>query len=460
MLLLLGAASAVVQSTSQGPAMLELDYAILPTPPVGAQCMLSGVLGDSWVLSMGNRANALWDEAGWPRPSWARPAGGCWTGGYSLSLKDGGTWSAEVPLSPSCVKDTHCAGECVFSNKSHWPTCSPALLEETTSPVPCCTGTCGNYVGTGATPKIVLSSSQGDAEALVMAGGFSHVSDTAAVWAIWRKADQMGWTQLPSLPYAMSTAGLTAVGSKLVVVGSAGSKQSVWSTINGTERGRKTWVLDLLQPNSSWVAGPDLPGTPRSGGVVIAVNSSVFVLGGLADSTGPTPTKPVNCSGLNAGVSLKTCRATVLDNWVLDTATMVWSQLPTNPHAHGGMSPSAVVFKNRYIINLGVDCKAGSAGNVEMCLHGLPKAEPGCVLKKNFGPDTTINASCLKIPPPETTPIGYCNGIAVYDTHTSTWGSVKAQSTSQVRSPTLTVGCSHSSLHTNNLPCYCPRAKR
>ena len=26
----------------------------------------------------------------------------------------------------------------------------------------------------------------------------------------------------------------------------------------------------------------------------------------------------------------------------------------------------------------------------------------------------------------------------------------------QVRSPKLTVGCSHSSLHTNNLPCYCP----
>jgi hypothetical protein len=27
----------------------------------------------------------------------------------------------------------------------------------------------------------------------------------------------------------------------------------------------------------------------------------------------------------------------------------------------------------------------------------------------------------------------------------------------QVRSPKLTVGCSHSSLHTNHLPCYCPR---
>ena len=27
----------------------------------------------------------------------------------------------------------------------------------------------------------------------------------------------------------------------------------------------------------------------------------------------------------------------------------------------------------------------------------------------------------------------------------------------QVRSPKLTVGCSHPSLHTNNLPCYCPR---
>ena len=27
----------------------------------------------------------------------------------------------------------------------------------------------------------------------------------------------------------------------------------------------------------------------------------------------------------------------------------------------------------------------------------------------------------------------------------------------QARSPKLTVGCSHSSLHTNHLPCYCPQ---
>jgi hypothetical protein len=265
-----------------------------------------------------------------------------------------------------------------------------------------------------------------------MAGGFSHVSDTDGVWAIWKKAGKMGWTQLPSLPYAMSTAGLAAVGSKLVVVGGAGSKQSVWNIINGTERGRKTWILDLSISNSSWVPGPDLPGTPRSGGAVIAVNSSVFVLGGLADSTGPTPAKPINCSGLNPGVTLETCRATVLDNWVLDTSgTMSWSKLPTNAYAHGGMSPSAVVFKNRYIINVGMDCKAGSAGNVEMCLHGHSGAEPGCMLKSNFGPDTTINTSCLPIPPPETTPIGYCNGITVFDTQTSKWGSVKAKSTSE-----------------------------
>ena len=223
----------------------------------------------------------------------------------------------------------------------------------------------------------------------------------------------------------------TRPGSTLFVVGGGGSAkgQTVWARINGTERGRKLWALDLAQPRPAWVGGPDLPGTPRSGGTVIAINTSVYVLGGLADSTGLPPKKPVNCSGLNAGASLKTCRATVLDNWVLDTAgAMRWSRLPTNAFSHGGMSPSAVVVQQRYILNLGVDCAAGSAGNVDMCLHG---AGAGCTLKPNYGPDTTINTTCLKIPPPETAPIGYCNGITVYDAHLKAWGSVRARSTSE-----------------------------
>jgi hypothetical protein len=138
------------QNVKAAPAMLELDYSILPEAPVGAQCMLSGVLGDSWVLAMGNRANALWDEAGLPRPSWARPAGGCWTGGYSLPLAQAepAAWSGAVPFSPSCVKDTHCADECLFANRSHWPTCTAVILTGA-APAACCTGTCGNYVGTG-----------------------------------------------------------------------------------------------------------------------------------------------------------------------------------------------------------------------------------------------------------------------------------------------------------------------
>ena len=161
--------------------------------------MLSGVLGGKWVISMGNRGNALWDSAGWPRPSWARPAGGCWTGGYALPLTgSGAAWSGDVPFSPSCVKDTHCAGECVFANHSHWPTCTPGLLSGTTGPAACCTGSCGNYVGTGAAPKVALPQSLGGGEALVMAGGFSHIQDTAEVWMLKDSQGKMSWHQLVS----------------------------------------------------------------------------------------------------------------------------------------------------------------------------------------------------------------------------------------------------------------------
>ena len=41
----------------------------------------------------------------------------------------------------------------------------------------------------------------GGGEGLVMAGGFSHVADTAAVWVLKEDAGEMAWQQLPSLPY-------------------------------------------------------------------------------------------------------------------------------------------------------------------------------------------------------------------------------------------------------------------
>ena len=66
----------------------------------------------------------------------------------------------------------------------------------------------------GSAPKIALPQHMGGGEGLVMAGGFSHVADTAAVWVLKEDAGEMAWQQLPSLPYPMSTAGLTAVGAK------------------------------------------------------------------------------------------------------------------------------------------------------------------------------------------------------------------------------------------------------
>ena len=92
------------------------------------------------------------------------------------------------------------------------------------------------------------------------------------------------------------------------------------------------------------------------------------------------------------------------------------------------MHPSAVVVRDRYVLNLGADCKDGSAGYVQICVHGS-EAEAGCALRPNYGPDTRINASCLPLPSP--TPVGYCNGVTVFDTATKRWGSVRSVSSSE-----------------------------
>ena len=111
---------------------------------------------------------------------------------------------------------------------------------------------------------------------------------------------------------------------------------------------------------------------------VVAINRSVYVLGGMTTARAPPkpPPKgqpPINCSSrqdpILAGVTADTCGANVLDNWRLDIdaaappqqpaaggqpkpPAMAWHAVPANPYVTAGAQPNSVVFGQRYIISV------------------------------------------------------------------------------------------------------------
>jgi hypothetical protein len=412
MMRLLGVLGCAVAAASPAPTMLNVEWSFgAPDIPHGTQCSLSGVLGDSWILALGNRANPDWSKTGGKGP-----AGGCWTGGYSLPT--GATaavrnWTG-LPECPSCVKDIHC-----HLDFPHWPSCTPGGQTE------CCTGQCGNFVSGGSSAQTVqLPATLGGGEALVMAGGFSHVESTAACYMLRQDGGGFNWTALPSLPYPIQTGGLAQSGTKLIIVGGGNGAKggTVWSDVNGTAFGRRVWILDLAALADGWVAGPDLPGSPREMPTVVAINGSVFVLGGLAGAKNPPTKPPVNCSlgPGSPGVTIDNCGANVQDNWRLDSS-MKWSPLPSNNLTVPGAMPNSVVVANRYILTIGYD-RSDGAGAI---------THPSTTLSPNFGSGNQINASCLKTPPPaQPDPNPYSNGVTVFDAVTGTFGAIRSTAAS------------------------------
>ena len=309
------------------------------------------------------------------------------------------------------MKDVHCR-----MDFPHWGRCVPG------GPTECCTGECGNFVSGGSSAQTIKLPDGG--EALVMVGGFSHVESTAACYLL-RSSPNGGyiWTALPSLPYPIQTGGVAVIGTKLFAVGGGNGAKggTVWSDVNGTAFGRRVWVLDLAELNAGWIAGPPLPGSPREQPTVVAINSSLYVMGGFAGAKNPPLKPPVNCSlgPGNPGVTIDNCGANVQDNWRLDVSSggMVWMPLPSNNLTVPGGQPNSVVVARRYILTVGYD-RGDGAGAI---------THPSTDLKPNFGPNTHINASCLATPPPaQPDPNPYSNGMTVFDAVTSTFGSVSS----------------------------------
>ena len=88
--------------------------------------------------------------------------------------------------------------------------------------------------------------------------------------------------------------------------------------------------LQALQRCKAVVSTTGAPGTPRSGGTLAAVGTTIYLLGGVASgnsSHAVAPSKKPCTSIRQPG-----CGASVSDNWKLDTTSMKWTQVNTTAY--------------------------------------------------------------------------------------------------------------------------------
>ena len=228
-------------------------------------------------------------------------------------------------------------------------------------------------VSVGSTASVELPG--GGGSALAFAGGFSHTNCSKEAFLMRKAGGNVSYTRLPSLPWDIAEAGIVAVGEPprpLPPVGGRFLKMAALSLFTGsrifsiggsdcglppnTERfltwcdrwgrnegfGKRVLLLDLedcprlLSGSASsvddeaceWKKQPDMPGTPRSGGTLATVGTTIYLLGGATsgNSSHAVPPSKKPCKTIKQ----PGCGASVSDNWKLDTSSMKWTQVITS----------------------------------------------------------------------------------------------------------------------------------
>ena len=401
------------QQGGTGVALIHIDWERLPDRPVGTQDSVFGVVGGQFVVLAGNR--------GVPGTAAHKPQGFMWNGGFALALAPGAGSSRErgppargwrwrpVPAAPAHVQDG--PGQLGFS--------------------------------AGGAGRVVLPG--GGGEALAFAGGFSHTNCSREAFLLRppsgsASAANFTYHRLPSLPWEMAQADVVAVGSTLLIIGGSDCGRPpnterflTWSDRWGGNQGlgRRVLRLDLercplgaaanAEQACEWERLADFPGWPRAGASTVALNGSVYVLGGVtsANTSNWTTSRPRDCPS----ISTPDCQANPLDNWRLDTADMSWARLPSNPNGiPQGDTSGVVLWRRRFIISVGV------------VLRGYGLAWPGGEMRRAAPPGYPrgyqLSDRCS--PPLAGWPSNaYSNRINVFDTQTNTFGTVSSSSASE-----------------------------
>jgi len=195
----------------------------------------------------------------------------------------------------------------------------------------------------------------GAEDSLIIAGGRWRGHATADVFRLRRKgAGDWLWDVLPSLAEARATAGLAAVGSKVVAVGGGDWDRQVGGAF-APRMVSRVEVLDLKQLDRGWRQAADFPVGSCVAAMVASIGGKVYHFGGydLWYEQGQRRIQIKNAA------------------WSYDVATNRWETLPALPKLmYGG---ACVVLGDRYIALMGGVVEDVGGGHREMSVLVDPK---------------------------------------------------------------------------------------
>ena len=149
------------------------------------------------------------------------------------------------------------------------------------------------------------------------------------------------WSPLPPLPWAVSSSGIAAVGSKIYVFG--GADYNLKGFFTETARDGKTprlgarlLVIDTQDLDAGWKELAQCPGTPRWICGMGAVDGKLYVVGGASGND--------NAAG---------AYCTVVDNWRYDPTGDTWQRLRDLPVSSGNFPSGRIVYADRYLVLVG-----------------------------------------------------------------------------------------------------------
>ena len=172
-------------------------------------------------------------------------------------------------------------------------------------------------------------------DSLVVVGGRWRGHATADVFRLRRGGpDDWRWDILPSLAEARATAGVAAVGSKVVAVGGGDWDRQVGGAF-APRMVSRVEVLNLKQLDRGWRQAADFPGGPCVAAMVASIGGKVYHFGGydLWYEQGQRRIEIKNTA------------------WVYDVEANRWDALPALPRLmYGG---ACAVLGERYIVLMG-----------------------------------------------------------------------------------------------------------
>ena len=169
-------------------------------------------------------------------------------------------------------------------------------------------------------------------------GGFSYTDPFCYSdgYKLSHRDGQWQWSPLPDLLRPVSVGSVTAVGSKIYLIG--GMDYDAREYYVSTDRtgevkrfGARIYVFDTASPDDGWSELTPCPGTPRMMSAVASFDQQIYVIGGYAVDE-------------NGG------RHSVVDSWRYDPQADTWHRLRDLPVAVAGFSTGTIAYRDRYIL--------------------------------------------------------------------------------------------------------------